>query len=361
MQRETAQRLASAVQRFFKDKHDVDVVALVGADSFRSALWHAIQTVYGRPESKSADEVGRAPELHRAILSDTIRALRALIMSEEQQAPVQQSQPQPEQPQQPQQPQQSAPLFHPAESADPEQAFFDRLQALETERRLATAATPAVKLQPAFDDGPMGQEGLGSLPAPIVVAAPAPAQGQSRAQRGRIVPILSMKRPWTYQRDRAVITWPGPLPAMSDASHVAIAAVLLPASLASSFAHTPFIILRVTGVGDAITECILVRGADTTWGTTFAPVEANARFIRPIPTPWTLEVLNWTGHRLDLGQDGFLWKEAESVAKSTDVLVTGSGQRVTLASVVAKNIVVADDSPVLNESRQWTVLLELAA
>jgi hypothetical protein len=152
---------------------------------------------------------------------------------------------------------------------------------------------------------------------------------------------------------------------MSDASHVAIAAVLLPASLASSFAHTPFIILRVTGVGDAITECILVRGADTTWGMTFAPVEANARFIRPIPTPWTLEVLDWTGHRLDLGQDGFLWKEvmgvATGVAKSTDVLVTGSGQRVTLASVVAKNIVVADDSPVLNESRQWTVLLELAA
>jgi len=170
-----------------------------------------------------------------------------------------------------------------------------------------------------------------------------------------------MKRPWTYQRDRAVITWPGPLPAMSDASHVAIAAVLLPASLASSFAHTPFIILRVTGVGDAITECILVRGADTTWGTTFAPVEAGARFIRPIPTPWTLEVLDWTGHRLDLGQDGFLWKEAAGLVMITDVLVTGSGQRVTLASVVAKNIVVADDSPVLNESRQWTVLLELAA
>lgn len=348
MQRETIQRLATAVQRFFKDKHDCDIVNVVGADPFRSALGQSVQNVYGRPESNKAEEA----ELHRAVMAETIRALRTLVMEDRSLHEVA-----------------SAPqVISRTESPDPEQAFFDRLQALEAERRwvrdaaasaAGTSTTTNLQSAVGFEDDVQGLQGLAQPHAPSKMTTILPQQ--SLAPRGRIVPVLSMKRAWTYQCDRAIITWSGPLPSMSDASHVAIAAVLMPSSLSCHYAHTPFVIMRVTGVGDAITECIMVRGVDSAWGATFNPVHKHVRFIKPVPTPWTIEVLDWTGHRLDLGKDGFLWKDVAKHAWPTDILVTGSGQHTTSTIAASKKLQIADDTPVLNESRQWVVLLELAA
>jgi hypothetical protein len=169
---------------------------------------------------------------------------------------------------------------------------------------------------------------------------------------------------------------------MKDASHVAVAAVQTPAFAMSL---TPYITVRIIGVGEAMSQCVLLPSATTggTGGTcgwvTWMPCSPATRFIRPVPTPWTLEVLDARGERLALGEDNKtgrvnnnsmlmeLTQDAWLAFAPGDLVYVETTQPVRARVTSQKEMVLSKAIPgqaneelhLMNETRQWTLFLEL--
>jgi len=367
---EALQRVSSALQSYYKDKHNTDISQAVGHDVFRMILMQAVKTVTAATPNAALDV------LSRGVLQEARSLLTRLGPVKPQ---FEQVEPQQVIAQQQQQYQTQEPMFdlqQQQQATDPDQDFNDRLQSLETQRRVVgqavlpqvNATTSAVVVA-----GPTAPAPNYSAQAftPIVIPA--------HEKRGRILPISSLSRAFVYQPERAMFTWPGPLPPMKDASHVAVAAVQTPAFVASL---TPYITVRIIGVGEAMSQCVLLpSNTGATWAT-WMPCSPATRFIRPVPTPWTLELLDARGDRLALGEDNKTgrvnmqnqrielsddaWTAfslgdlvyVESGARSQRARVTGQKEMV-LSKTFQGQIASSEDVPLMNETRQWTLFLEL--
>ena len=193
---------------------------------------------------------------------------------------------------------------------DPSQDFISRLAVLETQRRVETPAVPTA-ISPVISPATSPAT---STSSPLPSTFPLPSQSNYLSlltsnttnvpifipapdKRGRIFPITSISRAWAYQPERSAFVWPGPIPT-SNGTHVALAAVQTPAFVQDM---TSFIIVHVSGVGDATTQCVFLpsaANANTKW-TTWLPCSPATRFIKPVPTPWNLQLLDAFGERND--------------------------------------------------------------
>lgn len=342
--------LSGGLQKYFTEKQNIDIYAVVGTSTFQRTIANAVKkALQSAPPSASVETVLRA----------AMQDARSILLNMCQAAP----------------PPSPTPTPTPAlpQETDPQQDFMSRLAHLETQRRAESSVVsspPVSENQNQNQSIPASTPTLHSMP-PIVVPLP--------DKRGRIFPITSASREWSYQPDRACFVWPGPLPPRSkqeDASHIALAAIQTPAFVQGL---TPFVTVRVTGVGDASASCVFLPQSGSGGGggkwTTWYPCSPATRFIRHVPTPWTVELLDSFGERVELGADDSTCRLDESMTHVTpsshhtygDILRIGTIGRARVGQappyivkiLQKQKIGMSGDLPVLNEMMQWCVFLEL--
>ena len=338
MNSEHLQRIALGLQMYFKEKQFMDVISVVGTEAFKRTLAQATRNAMQSQPSASIEV------LSRFVMQDARNALLQMINT----APPQESQSQP---------------------TDPDQDFMSRLSILETQRRIETVQQSLTSSNSPTPTPISTIPMMLSPPAPIIVPLP--------IKRGRIFPISSQSRDWAHLHERAIFSWPGPLPPRSqqdDALHVAIAAVQTPAFVVDI---TSFVTLHISGVGDGTTHCVLLPQPiypNAKW-INWMPCSPETRYIRSIPTPWTFQLLDSSGERLHMGADGMkgrLNKERTGVTpifeidvSLNDIIRVGTIGRARVGQEPPHKIFAsygsnnADTVPILNESRQWTIFLEL--
>lgn len=256
----------------------------------------------------------------------------------------------------------------PAEPEEPD--FYARLQDTEMARQRisdlpVTAAPVAAPAAPALEAG------VPAVPPNVAtVFIPTPSK------RGQALCIRSHARPWQAPTPRSTLQWDGPLPPFMDATNLRIVACMLPAFVADL---TPYIRIAITGMGGAVTECVVIpRGHGGRWTQWEAPAESLS-YIVPVPCPWTIRLLDAAGHLLDMGADGVALKKKEGTASA----FTGAGDDLTAGDVVwiadgtgkvdkrrvfvnhgcetvhFREEDIPDDVVMLNWGRQWTLHLEI--
>jgi len=178
-----------------------------------------------------------------------------------------------------------------------------------------------------------------STTAPIILPTP--------IIRGRVLSLNSANRPWAQAPLRSTFTWNGPLPAMKDASYVAVTAVQTPAYVLD---RHPSLVLRIKGVGDGETQTVLLpdlNASSRKWAT-WRPCEASTRYIYPLPTPWTVSLLDNYQQPVAMGADDVRGRlmgsvlylpsagEAAGIEKSEMLWIDGPQKRAQVAAVATE-------------------------
>lgn len=285
MNSEHIQRLSNGLQLYFKEKQNIDIVTKLGPETYRQTLMKAIRHVQNNNTNASIDAISRA----------AMQEARDMLLEASTPAPI----------------------------VDPSQDFINRLSNLETQRKVEASPTDIIK--PIVNPNPI-QNMPSTLQNSLVIPIP--------DKRGRILPISSRSRTLTRFPQRSAFVWPGPIPT-SNSTHVAIAAVQTPSFVLDI---TGFIVVHITGANESKTQCVLLPSASTTArAITWLPCSPATRFIKPVPTPWTLQLLNAFGERIDLGSDDITYHLNKGKSSEPNV-----GQPMAL-----------------NEMKQWTIFLEL--
>lgn len=332
--------IASGLRRYFLDRHKVDVVQVIGEDAFRSGLFHAVRQC-GRVPMAESDQ------LNKAIMQEARAQLIAMMQNLQEPRGDREGNRAPEDAavQGTRASSELGPDSLPKQE-DTDEAFMHRLQAIELQRRAQDASIIAIANQKNQNAGPTTLPTTNTLPLPgnqmnaqslpntntnanaaamspshstpaspampatissnslVSPLPPAPIVIPAPIIRGRVLSLSSTHRAWTQPgaAARASFTWNGPLPAVKDASYVAVAAVQTPAYVLD---RHPSLVLRIRGVADTETQTYLLpdlNASSRKWAT-WRPCESSARYIYPMPTPWTLTLLDNFQQAVAMGAD----------------------------------------------------------